>query len=157
MRVGEQPGDRGHEDHPAVPLLDHQPPDGLAEPVRRGQVQAEGVLPVGVAQVEDRLALVAADRVQEDLRRAHQLHALPDGGAAGLRRPQVGGQRLDLAAGLLRGPHHRVELVLIHVDERDPRALDGQAQRAGPAEPAGSEDQGRPSVEREPVLHGAYP
>ena len=30
-------------------------------------------------------------------------------------------------------------------------------ERAGPAEPAGSEDQGRPSVEREPVLHGAYP
>ena len=26
-----------------------------------------------------------------------------------------------------------------------------------PDEPAGSEDQGRPSVEREPVLHGAYP
>ena len=35
-----------------------------------------------------------------------------------------------------------------------PRALGGQAQRAGSAETAGSEHQRGPSVEREPVLHG---
>ena len=103
------------------------------------------------------LRTLRPDRVQEDLRRPDQAGRLADGRAAGLRRAQVGDQRLDLAAGLLGGAHHGVQVLLVHVDERDPRALGGQAQRAGPAEPAGAADQGRPSVEREPVLHGAYP
>ena len=34
--------------------------------------------------------------------------------------------------------------------------LGGQAQRAGSPEPARAEDQGWPSGEREPVVHGAY-
>jgi hypothetical protein len=155
--VGEQPGYRRHEDHAAVPLSDHEPPDGLAEPIRRRQVQGDGVFPVAVFQVEHRLAHVAPDRVQKDVRRSHHGDGLAHGLATGLRRPQVGGQRLDLVASLLSGAHYRVQVLLVHVDERDARTLGGQAQRAGCAEPTGSEDQGRPTAEREPVLHGVYP
>ena len=85
---------------------------------------------------------------------SHQLDGLADGRAAGLRRPHVGDQRLDLVPGLLRGSHDRVQILLAHVDEGDTGALGGQAERAGSAEAAGAEDQGRPLAEREPVLHG---
>jgi hypothetical protein len=56
--------------------------------------------------------------------------------------PRTSPGRPRLVAGLLGGPHDRVQLVLVHVDERDARALGRQAQRARPAAPAGSEDQG---------------
>jgi hypothetical protein len=104
-----------------------------------------------------RVSSQSPSAVQEDLRPPDQGGSLADGRAAGRCRPQVGDQRLDLAAGLLGRAHHGVEVLGVHVDERDARALGGQAQRAGRAEPAGSADQGRPSVEREPVLHEAYP
>jgi hypothetical protein len=44
-----------------------------------------------------------------------------------------------------------------YVNERDARAARGQAQRAGTAQAARPEHQGRPAVEHEPVRHWAYP
>ncbi len=153
VRVREQGGHRGHEGHPAVAGGDHAAADLLAEPPRGGEVQREDRLPVVVAELEHRAAVVAAHRVQEQLGRSEDLAGLLHRRPAGLGGGDVGDQRPHLTARVLRPPGHLVQAFAVDVDHDGAGALRRQADRAGAAEPTGSDHQCRPAPEPQPVAH----
>ena len=110
-------------------------------------------MPVLVAQLEHGPAVVASDRVQEDLGGADDADRLLDSGAARLRRRDVEHERGELSPGILGGAGDRLELLLVAVDRDDARSLRGEGDGAGTAETAGSDHEHRTSREPQPVGH----
>ena len=62
-------------------------------------------------------------------------------------------QRRQLAPGLLGLRGHRLEVLLVPVDGDHAGPLRRQRDGAGTAQPAGSDHEGRPSGEPQPVRH----
>ena len=92
--------------------------------------------------------------MQEDVEPAEPLDGFGHDTAAGLRLEQVGGEDLDVVAGLLRLQPDRLEVGLADVDDQHPAALGGQGESACAAEPAGADDEAGAVVELQPVGSG---
>ena len=148
--VGEQARDAREREHPAVALLDHVPAGRLRETEQRRQVDAEDVVPLVLGEVEDRPAVVDADRVQHDVQAAELLDDLCDDALARAVLGQVGLDQHVRHARRLEGDADRVECRAVAVHDGDGCPGSRIRERTGPTDPTRTGDQRTGTVQTEP-------
>ncbi len=129
-------GARDVDDPPAAPLL-HVRHRGADHVERAGQVDADHLVPLAVADLLDRRALPDARVVDQDVEPAEPVDRLVDHHLGLFVDGDVRGQRERLAAAVADPPGHLLRGGALHaVVEGHARAGAGQDLRTGPSDAA---------------------
>ena len=143
-----EPGFARHEDDPSPAALGHAGRVAAREANAAHHIDLEEAQPVGVGDLEERLALIDAEVVDQnvDLRHARE-HRLGAGGRCAVRGDAVG---LRVGHRFAQARRARRRRRLRAAGDRDTRALGSQAAGDGKADARGrSDDQGVAILEME--------